>query len=251
MIAPNPLDDAVARLADATVPADIISLAVPDAPALPEEPGERRFLLYVGLYDLLAEASLKAAATDAERERILAHAFAGAMSAESVLRFARHERSTRAENLEMTTRMRGKEIGMTDRWLVPRLERDIAAYQARIDALRRVIEDRPPVTLPSPERLARRRSTLARKAASVAIHRFELVTNRERFARAEHDEQASYERHLELHKDIVPPLKLEAKGLRSEVRQLEEEARELGIDVDAVEPRIDWPETMAVENYEH
>lgn len=111
-------------------------------------------------------------------------------------------------------------------------------------------EDRHPVTLPSAERLARQRWALARKAASVAIHRFELVTNRERFARAEHDEQAGYERHLELHKDIVPPLKLEAKGLRSEVRQLEEEARELGIDVDAVEPRIDWPETMAVENYE-
>jgi hypothetical protein len=111
-------------------------------------------------------------------------------------------------------------------------------------------EDRHPATLPSTERLARRRWALARKAASVAIHRFELVTNRERFARAEHDEQASYERHLELHKDVVPPLKLEARGLRSEVRRLEEEARELGIDVDAIEPRIDWPETMAVDDYE-
>ena len=142
MIASNPLDDAVARMADATVPADIISLAVPDA-ALPEEPGERRFLLYVGLYDLLAEASLTAA-TDAERERLLAHASAGAMSAEPVLRFARHERSTRANNLEMITRMRGREIGMTDRWLVPRLERDITAYGARIDVLRRAIEERTP-----------------------------------------------------------------------------------------------------------
>ena len=111
-------------------------------------------------------------------------------------------------------------------------------------------EDRLPRTLPSAERLARRRWALARKAASVAIHRFELVTNRERFARAEQDEQASYERHLELHKDVVPPLKLEAKGLRSEVRRLEVRARELGIDVHAVEPPIDWPETMAVEDYE-
>jgi hypothetical protein len=111
-------------------------------------------------------------------------------------------------------------------------------------------EDRHPVPLPSAEGLARRRCALARKAASVAIHRFELVTNRERFARAEQDERASYERHLELHKDIVPPLKLEAKGLRSEVRRLEEEARKLGIDVDAIEPRIEWPETMAVDDYE-
>jgi hypothetical protein len=144
MIAPNPLDDAVARLADATVPADTISLAVHDEPALPDEPAERRFLLYVGLYDLLAEATLKATTTDAELERLLAHASAAAMSAEPVLRFARHQRSTLAENLEMITRMRGREIGMTDRWLIPRLERDIAAYRARIDALRRAIEERTP-----------------------------------------------------------------------------------------------------------
>lgn len=49
-------------------------------------------------------------------------------------------------------------------------------------------EDRHTLPLPSAERLARRRWALARKAASVAIHRFELVTNRERFARAEQDE---------------------------------------------------------------
>jgi hypothetical protein len=64
------------------------------------------------------------------------------MSAEPVLKFARHEGSTRAANLEMITRMRGREIGMTGRWLVPRLERDIATYRARIDALRRTIEVR-------------------------------------------------------------------------------------------------------------
>jgi hypothetical protein len=112
------------------------------------------------------------------------------------------------------------------------------------------LEDRVPETLHPAERLSRLRAALARKAASVAIHRFELVTSRERFVRAEHDEQASYERHLELHKDVVPPLKWEAKALRSEVRRLEEQARGLGIDVDALEPRIDWPETMAVDDYQ-
>jgi hypothetical protein len=112
------------------------------------------------------------------------------------------------------------------------------------------LEDRVPETLHPGERLSWLRAALARKAASVAIHRFELVTTRERFVRAEHDEQASYERHLELHKDVVPPLKLEAKALRSEVRRLEEQARGLGIDVDALEPRIDWPETMAVDDYQ-
>lgn len=144
MIALNPLDDAVARLADAPVPADIISITVPDALALPEEPAERRFLLYVGLYDLLAEALLHAARTDAEREQFLTQASTAAMAAEPVLRFARYERSTRAENLEMISRMRGKEIRMTDRWLIPRLERDIAAYRARIAALSTAIEERTP-----------------------------------------------------------------------------------------------------------
>lgn len=143
-MAPNPLDAAMARMGDATVSADTVLITVPQDDASSEEPAQRRFLLYVGLYDLLAEATLAAAATDAERERLLAHASAGAMSAEPVLRFARHERSTRAENLEMITRMRGREIGMTDGWLIPRLERDLAAYRARIDALRRTIEVRTP-----------------------------------------------------------------------------------------------------------
>jgi hypothetical protein len=129
-------------MADATVPAETISVAVPEAPALPRESAERRFLLYVGMYDLLAEASLKAAATDAEREQLLAHAFVRAMSAEPALKFARHERSTQTENLELIARMRGREIRMTDRWLIPRLEHDIAAYRARIDAIGRAIEER-------------------------------------------------------------------------------------------------------------
>jgi hypothetical protein len=143
-MAPNPLEDAVASMADATVPVDTIFLAVPDGPAIPEESAERRFLLYVGMYDLLAEASFQTAATDAEREQLLAQASSATMAAEPVLRFARHERSTRAENLEMITRMRGKEIRMTDGWLVPRLERDIAEYRARIAALSTAIEERTP-----------------------------------------------------------------------------------------------------------
>jgi hypothetical protein len=140
-MAPSPLDEAMATIGDATVAADTVAIEVAGDADLPEESAARRFLLYVGLYDMLAEVSMQAA-TDAERELHIAHATAGVMSAEPVLKFARHERSTRAENLEMITRMRGREIGMTDRWLIPRLERDIAAYRARIDALRRTIEVR-------------------------------------------------------------------------------------------------------------
>jgi hypothetical protein len=91
---------------------------------------------------------------------------------------------------------------------------------------------------------------LARSGGGVAVQGFRLVMDRERDARAERDVVRTYERHLELDKDVVPPLKLEAKRLRAELRRLEEEARSLGLDVEAIEPRIHWPETIAVDGYE-
>lgn len=96
---------------------------------------------------------------------------------------------------------------------------------------------------------ARLRNMLARKAGSVALVRFELVTQRERFTRAERLEQATYERHLELDREIVPPLKLEAKRLRAEIRALEARARELDVDVDELRPQVDWANTIAVDAY--
>jgi hypothetical protein len=107
-----------------------------------------------------------------------------------------------------------------------------------------------PEGLSRPERLERLRRSLAVAAARAAVHRFELVTQRERFERSERDELQTYERHLELHKDVVPPLKLEARALRAEVRSLEAEARARGIDVDAIQPAIDWRNTLAVDGYE-
>jgi hypothetical protein len=114
----------------------------------------------------------------------------------------------------------------------------------------RSIEERVPEDLPVEERIGRLRDLLARKAASVAVHRFEILAGRERALRAEEAERTTYEQHLELEKDVVPPLKLEAKALRAEIRTLEEEARRRGIDPDRIEPRIDWPNTLAVDAYE-
>jgi hypothetical protein len=103
---------------------------------------------------------------------------------------------------------------------------------------------------PTVEQVRQLRSFVARRAASLAVYRHELVAHRERLPRAEAAERASYERHLELEKDLVPPLKLRAKALRAEIRRLEAQARHLGLDPEAIAPRIDWPETLAVDGYE-
>lgn len=95
-----------------------------------------------------------------------------------------------------------------------------------------------------------RRARIIGEAAIAAMLRFRLVMGRERAEVAEERERETYEQYLELDKDLVPPLKLEAKSLRAEIRRLEEEARNSSLDPDAVEPRVDWAGTLAVDEYE-
>lgn len=128
------------------------------------------------------------------------------------------------------------------------LAREALARAGRI--LATAPEERVPDDVTGPERLERLGRLLARKAASVAVHRFELISQRERVERADRLERETYEQHLELDKDVVPPLKLEAKELRVELRRLEREAGALGIDVDEIEPAIDWDQTIFVDVYE-
>lgn len=112
------------------------------------------------------------------------------------------------------------------------------------------VEERVPQGLPPEERGARLRALVARRAAGVAVLHFTLVATRARAARAEELERETYERHLELDKDVVPPLKLEAKALRAEIRRLEEEALRRRIDTSTIEPHVNWPNTLAVDTYE-
>ena len=100
------------------------------------------------------------------------------------------------------------------------------------------------------QRLEWLRRWFPRRAGSIAVQGLDLVEHLGRHADAEKVEQRTYERALELHKDVVPPLKEKAKVLRAEVRRLEEAARARGIDPDAIEPRIRWPSTLAVDIYE-
>jgi len=85
--------------------------------------------------------------------------------------------------------------------------------------------------------------------ALMAVHRFDYAAGRERFAKASEMEQETYERELELNRDVVPPLKERAKALRAEIRRLEEEARALGLDPGRIEPRVNWDSTFAVDAY--
>jgi hypothetical protein len=105
------------------------------------DPTEARFLLYVGLFDALVDRALSETSSDEERETQLRRALATAMSAESVLKFERHERQSRADQNELMARMRSREIQMTERWMLPRLREDIDAYRRRIDGLRRVLQE--------------------------------------------------------------------------------------------------------------
>ncbi|GBC86542.1 hypothetical protein HRbin12_00535 [bacterium HR12] len=98
---------------------------------VPGDPEEAPTLL-AGAVDLVVEAASPSA--DELREALRA-----LIGAESAFRFELYERATRAEALERAARMREREIAMTEGWLVPRLEREIVRYEARLEALERAL----------------------------------------------------------------------------------------------------------------
>jgi hypothetical protein len=102
---------------------------------------------------------------------------------------------------------------------------------------------------PENERGVTTHAEFADRLALLAVHRFDFAIGRQRSSRAAEAEQRTYDRYLELDRDVVPPLKEEAKALRAQLRRLEGEARDLGIDLEAVKPRIAWDRTLAVDTY--
>lgn len=140
----GPLYDATGSVGDTTVSDEVIDLEVQERSDLPTAPSELRYLAYVGLFDQLAEVSLRASGSDTERAELLGRSLRAVGSAEPVVRFARFEQGSALEALERASRMRGRDIGATERWLIPRLEGDIAAYRARIAALRLATGDGTP-----------------------------------------------------------------------------------------------------------
>lgn len=93
------------------------------------------------------------------------------------------------------------------------------------------------------------RQDVAERAAAVILLGQRLVHERRRLAEAEVRERESYERDLRLQREIVPPLKERARALRARIRELEDRLRAAGGDPATVEPQIDWPDTLAVDDH--
>lgn len=96
-------------------------------------------ILVAGLVDLVVEAAMSEA-SPVERRRKIGDAIGKVDSLIPVARYAWFDRARRTEQRERVARARRLENGLTTSWLVPRLRQDIAAYRARIDVLRRLLE---------------------------------------------------------------------------------------------------------------
>jgi hypothetical protein len=116
------------------VPDDTVELKVENDDLL-EADRQLRFHVYAGLFDMLVEAADAACENEEERNGQLSRLLGKLQSVEPTLRFSLFDGGKQAEGLELITRMRGKDIVLTQEWLLPRLDRDIGIYRERIEAL--------------------------------------------------------------------------------------------------------------------
>jgi len=100
-----------------------------------------------------------------------------------------------------------------------------------------------------PSRGSDARDAFVHAAATAAAYRFDILAGRDRHRDAIRYGGAANERVVALDREAVPPLKKEAKALRAEIRRLEEELRAIGVDPSWIEPAIDWPTTLMVDDY--
>ncbi len=94
------------------------------------------------------------------------------------------------------------------------------------------------------------RAEVATRTAAAILLLERVAALRARRAQAERDDRATYERDLELRRDVVPPLEERAKALRARIRALEGRLRGSGVDPSTVEPSVDWSDTLAVDDHE-
>ncbi len=132
--APDPL----AGLEDELDPDGVTgtTVTVPLPGGAPAGDAEARYLLSLGLFDMLADGLVDACEGEAEAVDRLARVLRRAVSIEPVLRYDLFEGDRRAEADERTARVRTREVAVAREWLIPRLEAHIAACRERARALR-------------------------------------------------------------------------------------------------------------------
>jgi len=106
------------------------------------DPDRLRFELYAGVFALLTDALAISADSDDELERRLSALLRTVETVEPTLRFDLFEKRSNVERTELVARMRGRDIAVTQGWMIPRLREDILAYRARIQALEAVLQRR-------------------------------------------------------------------------------------------------------------
>lgn len=134
MNGPDPLEGFEADLDHHRVASEVVEVPLPEAAPLEER--EARYVLYLGLLDLLVDALEARCATPGEAASRLGRALRQLESVQPVLRFDLFEASRAAEAQDLVARVRDKEVAMATRWLVPRLEALVAAGTRRLAALR-------------------------------------------------------------------------------------------------------------------
>jgi hypothetical protein len=122
------------------LPDETVELAL-EGRDLPESERQRRFIAYAGLFDLLIEALWAAYETDEERDREATRVLAKLQSVEPTLRFSLYEEGDLTRRAELSSRMRGKEVAVTEHFLLPRLEHGLGLYEERIEALRAALRE--------------------------------------------------------------------------------------------------------------
>jgi hypothetical protein len=106
-----------------------------EVPGGPSEETQLRFLVYLGLYDLLADR----VQSDGELTELLRRTEA----AEGRIRFELYQQRSATEARERVARITSKEIAVTERWMVPKLEAEIEQYRARVRGLGEWLEATP------------------------------------------------------------------------------------------------------------
>jgi len=122
------------------LPDETMELAL-GASDLPRDERQRRFVAYVGLFDLLIEALWAACDNDEERDHEATRVLWKFQSVEPTLRFSLYGQSDLTRRAELASRMRGKEVAVTEHFMLPRLEEGLGLYEDRIEALRAALRE--------------------------------------------------------------------------------------------------------------